>query len=276
MAANATAQGLSVLQSYGALAVLAIILVVGIWRIVARLIGARRRAAMARTFRERFQAYAHSSGEDNEAYERLAFFAERMGNAMGRHGRVNATPPFSGRSAKKYLTVLQFIPELRMHFADLRGGGYGLGNEGASWIYHTVDDALIRFLGGLDETAKRAAKSLLNPIAWFREGAERLLALPFFIAGAFGLIEPGRAAAIEGRTSFRAVAGVAALIVAATIASTLIVGKARTAAAYRSIGGTAAEAAGSAASAVYSAFADVATAIATPKEEPPPKVRLPK
>lgn len=275
MAANATAQGLSILHSYGVLAILAVILAVGIWRLITRMIGARRRAAMARNFRERFHTYAESSGEDNAAYERLAFYAERMGNAMGQHGLVNASPPFAGRSAKKYVTVLQFIPELRMHFADLRGGGYGLGNEGASWIYHTVDDALIRFLGSLDDTAKRAAKSLLNPIAWFREGAERLLALPFYIAGAFGLLEAGRAAAIEQRTSFRAVAGIVALIVAATIASTLIVGEARTAAAYRSAGNTVAGAVGSATRATFSAFSDVATAIATPKQEPPPQVRLP-
>jgi hypothetical protein len=267
MLANATAQISAVLQSYGALAVLAAILLVGIWRITARLIGARQQARLTRDFRARFHAFANSSGEDTAAYERLAFLAERMANAMGRHGLVDATPPFTGRSAKKYVTVLQFIPELRMHFADERGGGYGLGNDGASWIYHTIDDALIRFLGALDATTKSSTKKLFNPIAWLSEGAERIVALPFYLAGTFGLIEPGRAAEVEQRTAFRAVAGLAALIVVVTVASILIAGEAQTAAAYRGLATTVARAIDGFVTALVSAVSDVARAITAPPEQ---------
>ena len=267
MLANATAQTSAVLQSYGALAVLAAILIVGIWRIAVRLVGARRQVRLTNAFRERFDAFVNSSGEDTAAYERLAFLAERMANAMGPHGLVDATPPFSGRSAKKFVTVLQFIPELRMHFADERGGGYGVGNDGASWIYHTIDDALIRFLGALDATTKSSAKKLFNPVAWLSEGAERVVALPFYVAGSFGMIEAGRATEIEQRTAFRAVAGLAALLLVVTVASILLVGEQKTANAYRTVGNTAASAIGGAATAVVSAFSDVAKAITAPPEQ---------
>ena len=267
MLANATAQVSAVWQSYGLLAALAAVLAVGIWRIAARLIGARRQVGLTNDFRDRFHAFINSSGEDTEAYERLAFLAERMASAMGRHGLVDATPPFTGRSAKKFVTVLQFIPELRMHFADERGGGYGVGNDGASWIYHTIDDALIRFLGALDATTKSSAKKLINPIAWLAEGAERVLALPFYLAGSFGAIEAGRAAEIERRTAFRAAAGLAALILVVTVASILIVGEAQTAAAYRGLATTVAQAIDGAVTAVVSAFSDVAKAITAPPEQ---------
>ncbi len=267
MLANATAQISALLQSYGALAILIAILAIGIWRIVARLIGARQQARLTRDFRARFHAFANSSGEDTQAYERLAFLAERMANAMGSHALVDATPPFTGRSAKKYVTVLQFIPELRMHFADERGGGFGVGNDGASWIYHTIDDALIRFLGALDATAKSSAKKLINPVAWLSEGMERLIALPVYLFGAFGLVEAGRAAEIEQRTAFRAIAGLAALILVVTVASIFLVGEQQTADAYRTIATTVARAIDGFVTALISAVTDIARAITAPPQQ---------
>jgi hypothetical protein len=266
MPANASAQVLLLLQTYGALTVLGAILVVGIWRLIARYVSARAQTKTTTAFRERFDAFVNSSGEDTQAYERLAFLAERMGNVMGRHALADSKPPFAAHSGKTYVTVLQYIPELRRHFADERGGGLGLGNDGASWVYHSVDDALIRFLGALDETTTSARRKLINPIAWFREGVEAILALPFYILGGFGLLEDGAAAAIEQRTAFRAVAGLVALIAVATIASILIVGEQRTANAYRAAGNTAASAVDGAVAAVVSAFSDVSKAITAPKE----------
>lgn len=266
MLANAAAQVIQFFQSYGVLAGLAVVLAVGIARIILRYFSARSRAKTGRAFRERFHSFADSSGQDSQAYERLTFLTERMGKTMGRHALVDVKPPFHGHSATTYVTVLQYLPDLRKHFADLGQGGYGLGNDGANWIYTSIDDAMIRFLGDLDEVAKSAARNLINPIAWFREGIERILALPIYIAGWFGLIEDGDAAAIEQRTAFRTVAGLAALIAVATIASTLIVGEQKTANAYRTAGNTAVSAASGAATAVGSAFSDVWTVITATKE----------
>ena len=267
MLANASAQIVQFFQSYGILAVLAVILAIGIARIVLRFVSSHRKAKTARAFRQRFHRFAESSGQDSESYERLAFLSERMGNAMGRHALADVKPPFHGHSATTYVTVLQYIPDMRKHFADLGQGGYGLGNDGANWIYTAIDDAMIRYLGDLDETAKSAARKLINPIAWFREGIERILALPVYAVGWFGLIEEGDAAAIEQRTAFRAIAGIVAIVAVATIASTLIFGETKTAATYRTIANTAVNAVGGAAKAVGSAFADVSKAITTPKEQ---------
>jgi len=228
MLANAQAQILLFFQTHGVLAVLVVILAVGVWRIVLRMVTARQRGRTASAFRERFQTFANSMGQDDAAYERLAFLAERMGNTMGSYAQVDVKPPFGNLSAKNFVTVLQFIPELRRHFADLAQGGYGLGNDGASWIYHTVDDALIRFLGSLDETAKAAARRLLNPIAWFMEGVERILALPFYILSWFGLMQPASATRAEHHGFFRALASLAAIIVVAFIASTVVFGEQQT------------------------------------------------
>ncbi len=266
MLANAYAHVLQFFQAYGVLAVLGVVLIVGILRIIFRYLTARKQARTTRAFRERFHAFANSSGEDTAAYERLSFLAERMANTMGRHALVDAKPPFTGHSSKNFITVLQFIPELRMHFSDLRGGGYGLGNDGASWIYHTVDDALIRFLGALDEGAKSAARKLVNPIAWFKEGVERILALPFYILSGFGLIEADDAVRGEQHAFFRGVAGLTAIVAVITIASVLIFGEQRTAAAYRTVGNTAGRTLASAATSVVGAFSDVSKAITAPKE----------
>ncbi len=235
MLANAYAQVLQFFQTYGVLAVLAVILAVGIVRILLRWVEARNQARTAGAFRERFHAFADSSGKDTQAYERLAFLAERMANTMGAYALVDAKPPFAGHSAKHFVTVLQFIPELRRHFADLVQGGYGLGNDGAIWIYHTVDDALIRFLGSRDEAGKSAAKKLINPIAWFKEGVERILALPFYILSWFGLIEATGATNAEQHAFFRAVAGLTAIVVVAFIGGTLIFGEAQTNATFRGV-----------------------------------------
>lgn len=238
MLANTYAQVQLLLQSYGALTVLGAIVIVGISRIILRYLSARNRAKTAHVFRERFHAFTDSSGQDTQAYERLAFLAERMGNAMGRHALVDAKPPFHGHSAKTYITVLQFIPELRMHFADLQQGGYGLGNDGANWIYHSIDDALMRFLGDLDEVATSATRKLINPIAWFREGVERTLALPLYVLSWFGLMKPASAARAEQHGFFRAVAGLTTIIAVIFIGATLTFGEQQTTATYRRIADT--------------------------------------
>ena len=117
MLVNASAQVLLVLQTYGALAVLGAVMIVGIARMISHYLSARKQAKMAHAFRERFHDFANSSGEDTQAYERLAFLAERMGNTMGSHALADSKPPFAAHSAKPYVTVLQYIPELRRHFA---------------------------------------------------------------------------------------------------------------------------------------------------------------
>jgi hypothetical protein len=189
-----------------------------------------------------------------------------MAKTMGRYALVDVKPPFSGHSTKTFETVLQFIPELRMHFNNLRQGGYGLGNDGAGWIYHSVDDALIRFLGSRDEMAKLAARKLANPVAWFREGVERILALPIYVLSWFGLMEPAAATSTEQNSGFRAIAGLVSIVAVVFIASTLIFGEQKTANAYRSVGNTAASTASGAATAVASAFSDVWTVITATKE----------
>ena len=120
MLANAFAQIVQFFQSYGALAVLAVILAVGIWRLIASYVSARAQTNTTTAFRQRFDAFVNSSGEDTQAYERLAFLAERMGNVMGRYALAESKPPFAAHSGKTYATVLQYIPELRRHFADER------------------------------------------------------------------------------------------------------------------------------------------------------------
>jgi len=267
MLANTYAQVLQFFQTHGVLAVLGAVMIVGILRIFSRLLTARKHARAARGFRDRFHTFANSSGEDTEAYERLSFLAERMANTMGRYALVDAKPPFSGHSTKTFETVLQFIPELRMHFNNLRQGGYGLSNDGSGWIYHSVDDALIRFLGSRDETAKLAARKLANPIAWYREGVERILALPLYVLSWFGMMEPAAAAATEQNGGFRAMAGLASIVAVIFIASTLVFGEQKTNAAYRGIGNTAVSAVSSAATAVVSAFSDAKRVITTPKEQ---------
>ncbi len=266
MLANIYARVLQFFQADDVLIVLAIVMIVGIFRIASRLLTARKQARTARAFRDRFHTFSNSSGEDTEAYERLSFLSERMAKTMGRYAQVDAKPPFSGHSTKTFENVLQFIPELRMHFNNLRQGGYGLGNDGAGWIYHSVDDALIRFLGSRDETAKLAARKLGNPIAWFREGVERILALPFYILSWFGMMEPDAATTTEQHGGFRAVAGLTAIVAVIFIASTLIFGEQKTKAAYSAIGNTAVSTVSSAATAVVSAFSDVARVITAPKE----------
>ena len=235
MLANVQAQIPLFFQTYGIVAVLLIILAVGIWRTGLRLLTARLRARTAGAFRERFQAFANSGGEDTAAYDRIAFLAEHMGSAMGVYAQIEAKPPFGNLSSKNFSTILQFIPELRRHFADIAQGGYGLGNDGASWIYYTVDDALIRYIGSLDGATKTNARRLLNPIAWFMEGVERILALPFYVLSWFGLMEPANAGRTERHGFFRAISSVTAVLVVVFIASTLIFGEQRTNTASRSI-----------------------------------------
>lgn len=275
MLANAQAQILQFFQTNGVIAVLVVILAVGIWRIGLRLLTARQQGRTAKAFRERFQAFANSMGEDNAAYERLAFLAERMGNTMSAYAQVEAKPPFGGLSSKNFVTILQYIPELRRHFADMAQGGYGLGNEGASWIYYTVDDALIRFMGSLDETANAAARRLLNQITWFKEGVERILALPFYILSWFGLIEPAGAGRAERHGFFRALSSLTAIVVVIFIASTLIFGEQRTntasRAAYRDIVETSSRTVNSSFKSLLGLAGDVSRGVAEPTPQPKPQ-----
>ena len=80
------------------------------------------------------------------------------------------------------------LPELR-RFIDENERSMG------TFFASTVDsyakmivEALLRYLGVLEERESAAVRSLKNPLLWFRTGVEQLLSAPLIILAWVGLV----------------------------------------------------------------------------------------
>lgn len=168
------------------------------------------RDTLTQDFRDKFIQYANSQGEDQEAYQWLILRSTEMQIEMGRNGVMDFKPPAANYYIKNYQLILNALPEIRRYLAENRR--YGMFATTLESYIHMVDEALTRHIGSLRAARKRADDRLRNPLAWFQAGMETVLAGPFLLLSAFGLLGGTTVRAIRSAFLFKTLSRVATLI----------------------------------------------------------------
>jgi hypothetical protein len=156
-------------------------------------------------FRDNFISYARNGGRDPAAYHQMLLHSNRMQATMGPFGVWDhfRDPP---HVYSNYGIILNLLPRIRREFNDDRP--FGRVDE----LVQMFDEALVRFLGSIDDDLKESRKSLRSPVTCFRRGAEQIALLPFLFFGAFGIIGRKTVASIRAAWVFKFLTAVLALL----------------------------------------------------------------
>jgi hypothetical protein len=133
-----------------------------------------------------------------------------MQSEMGDHGMIHAfRPTYEQVVYRNWPIILNAIPTIRAR------AGY---HDSHAWnrslddYAHMVNDALMRYLGSLDEAARDCRAEMHNPFIWLREGTRILIAIPFNLLSWFGILGSATVSGITASHAFKAIAGITGLV----------------------------------------------------------------
>lgn len=138
-----------------------------------------------------------------DTYEWLTLNATRMQSQLGSEGIVSIRPPHADYIVNHYAVVLNALSELRTYLSDELLSRSNLPRQ-----YHAlIEDALLRHEGTLNERARRNASALRNPVRWFAEGTQAVLASPLWLLESLGILPQRLAGRIRGSQLFAILSG---------------------------------------------------------------------
>ena len=182
-------------------AVLASVAVAGLFRLVARLLAWRKRRRLAVTFLARFRSLAHGEGFDEETYAWLIARSTQIQERMGVIGlsSYQATTPYDLTDLPPDPLIINTLPELR--------GGYLRPERIAQ-----CEEAMMRYLGVLDDEREGYTKHFINPIIWLGEGVRAVLLAPFLTLQWLGLFKDTFTNRLDRSTAFGLFSGLIAVL----------------------------------------------------------------
>lgn len=149
-------------------------------------------------------------------YQWLTLGSTRVQNEMGAHGIMRQfRPPFANYIFPNWPIVLNALPEIQRSLQD------PILFEQAGNYAQILKDALLRYVGALEDEIEAVAKEATNPVSSFREGVNAFLRAPIFLLYWLGLRGvPSLSAGPAGRV----VSGLVALIMLLSAVVSLVVG----------------------------------------------------
>ena len=163
--------------------------------------------------------YIESGGDDNSSYTWLTSKSSKIQNQMGVFGLVDYKPAGANYIHKNHQLIVNGLPELRQYYAD-RYIFQRLANEMAA----SLQEALIRYSGHLEDKLEAAKSNLLNPIIAFREGVRSILAFPLNLLGWFGIVSMSTIYSVTTSIVFKLFSGLAAILAFVGTVMTIVVG----------------------------------------------------
>lgn len=175
-----------------------------------RLAALHARKDRAVEFHNRLGDFWQSSGRDASAYHWLTGRATKMQMEMGSHGILgHMRPPFANYMIPNWPIVLNGLPEIQSSLASM------LPQQAAGYA-QILKDALVRYMGSLDDRISEAETENKNVLICFREGIQTIVRAPLYFLFWLGLRPAPRLA--PGKAS-RLAAGIVSLV---TLLSTVI------------------------------------------------------
>jgi hypothetical protein len=196
-------------------------LLLGVVQLLRELARMQDRLVFGKEYRNRFIDYANSQGADRQTYQWLTLKAQQMQGDMGDAGvYAGFRPPFEQVVYKNYPIILNMLPRIRQM---MDSNEFGLWRGQIHEYVHAVDEALLRYLGPLEDSYATGKRELANPLRWFQVGVSQVLSLPLYLLALFGLMGARTIEAIQRAALFRLLTGLAALIGLAAAVAGLIV-----------------------------------------------------
>jgi len=202
-----------------ALVLLVFIFLLGVSSIIRDYFTIHKKYIFTTEYFETLKAYIQSNGQDVEKYSWLTRKSSKIQTLMGSFGLVDYKPAAQNYIYKNYQLIVNGLGELRSYYND----NYvfsRLANE----MSQTLQEALIRYIGVLEEHRDFYISQLKNPIIWFREGVRVIIALPINLLSWFGIINPLAVATITTNIIFRFFSGIIAFLTFLGTIVTLVVG----------------------------------------------------
>ena len=166
-------------------------------------------------FIELTNTYFKTRKINDEKYIWLTKNVNQVQRDIGKIGLMDYIAPFQTYQVSNYQIVINTIPKFR---------------DGSikDFDVNSTDDALLRYIGVLEERIEFNKKELFNPIIWFRKGFQEIMSIPLFILYWFGIFTKQRVDNIMESTIYKIFMGIGALLTIAASIVTVIQGKAKT------------------------------------------------
>jgi hypothetical protein len=183
----------------------------------------RQQTRNAESFLAQLQAFIRSHGQDTDAYSWLLRRSHGLQVEMGALGVLGFKAPHANYIVHNWPVVVNSLTEMRL-WSDQ---GYRASGAPRQQFYDygaTLQEAILRFAGTLEDRIGELTRSLRNPLIWFRNGITLILLAPFMVLRSLGVSGIPEATALSGKSVFKMLAAVATLATIAASAVTIIDG----------------------------------------------------
>lgn len=193
------------------LGVLLTLLVAGVGRLLHQHAVLLADGQFASSFLEKLVEYFNGRGADEDGYVWLTQRSVRMQRLLDQIGIVvSFRPPRSRVSYSNYPIILNLLPLLHQewHATSLSHSNDAVINK----YMLDMRDAVIRYIGTLEDDDTRFQRAIRNPVAWYREGVQLVLLSPLLLLAGLGIIAVERVWRLSRLPLLRLTGGVLALI----------------------------------------------------------------
>ncbi len=171
-------------------------------------------------FLNNLKNYIRSNGKDLESYSWLLNRSNRMQNQMGSDGVYGYySPPYKNYRISNYPIILNMLPDLREAFEN-NFPSVGL----ISQYSNSLQEAIIRYIGSIEDGIEEQKSKIKNPFIWLREGFRKIIAFPLSILGWLGIITEFTVYKITSNFIFKTVSGIVAFLGFLSAIVTLVLG----------------------------------------------------
>lgn len=159
-------------------------------------------------FLGQLRTYLDSRGRDMKTYSWLISRSNKMQNQMGSQGIMGSyKPPYQNYMIKNYPIILNMLPELRKSIEDDI-----LSRSLADQYANALQEALVRYIGTVEDILEEERREMQNPVIWLREGIRGIISIPMLILSWLGVISETTAFNISSSFFFRILAGLVATV----------------------------------------------------------------
>jgi hypothetical protein len=179
---------------------LAIVLSLGFARIIREKSRVSGKISFSEDFIDKLKVNFESNGRDNESYVWLTHRSSKMQNQMGAYGiYASYKPPYANFQYQNYPIILNMLPDLRKALQDRVLSRGDLAQQYAV----SLQEAIIRHVGVMEDRENEYFKSIRNPVIWFREGIRIIVALPLSILEWLGVLSEKSVSSLISSRAFR-------------------------------------------------------------------------
>lgn len=197
---------------------LILISVIGLYSIVKKIYSLAKCYNFSGEFFDKLEIYIESNGRDNVSYSWLVSKSSKMQNYIGLFGIMQYRPAYQNYIINNYQLIINGLSELRQYYESPYS--YKLANQMAQ----TLQEALIRYIGTLEDSKEIYFAQLKNPIIWFREGIQIMIGLPFQVLVWFGIVSSVSMSKFTTNIIFKFLSGIIALLAFLGTVITIVLG----------------------------------------------------